>query len=302
MKMRTTRGLLMFAWLGVLLALSAVVNWRGELRKPLHGSPRESGLAELAPPASPAAHDTEISARVEEFDVEALPQRTLERTLELPESPERSDLLQRAATAWLQSDATAALEWLRGVEDATIKRIVIRQQVDNLLAANDPASAAAWLDRIPDPIDRKAMVSRVSESWGRVQSHVAWQWGTGLPEGEARSIAIQNILSSWAEEHPVEAATAAVNGLGPEEQSQGVLAVLLSWTQRDPAAAASWVGLFPESPLREIATQNVVGNWAVRDVASAGDWLEGLPDGGSREAGFLTWQSLESSFVRESKQ
>jgi len=224
----------------------------------------------------------------------ALPQKTLELALELPDSPEKHDLLQRAAAAWLQSDPSAALEWAKEVEDAAIRRVVIRQYVDNLLASNDPAGAAPWLDRIPNPIDRNAMISRVSESWGRLESHTAWQWAAALPEGEARAIAIQNILSSWAEQHPVEAATAAVNQLPPLEQSHGVLAVLLFWTQRDPAAAASWVSLFPESPLRETATQNVVGNWALRDIDSARQWLERLPFGPSRDAALLTWGSLHS--------
>jgi len=224
----------------------------------------------------------------------ALPQKALELALELPDSPEKNDLLQRAAAAWLQTDPSAALEWINGIEDAAIRRVVIHQYVDNLLASNDPAGAAPWLDRIPNPVDRNAMTSRVSESWARLDSHAAWQWATTLPEGEARSIALQNILSSWAEQNPVEAATAAVNQLPPEEQPHGVLAVLLSWTQRDPAAAASWVSLFPESPLRETATQNVVGNWALRDVASARQWLEDLPLGPSRDAALLTWGSLHS--------
>lgn len=231
--------------------------------------------------------------------VEALPRRGLELALELPDSPERNDLLQQAARAWLQSDSSAALEWAKGFEEASVKRIVIHQHIDNLLASNDPSSAVVWLDRISQPIARDALISRVGEAWGRIEGQLAWQWATSLAEGETREIAIQSILSSWAEQQPFEAATAAVDQLPPQEQSDGVLAVLLSWTQRDPAAAASWVSLFPESPLRETATQNVVGNWAVQDVESARQWLAGLPAGASRDAGLLTWQSLEGSLTRD---
>jgi len=356
MKLRAVKGFTWFAVLGLLLALGAAVNWRGELREPLHLSTRQSGLAELAPPASttdranaplPSARTAESSARVtgvvpprnsmldaavgtaagsseparaESFDpaaaiarieslehgsersaaivaaaaaiAQALPQKALELGLELPDSQERNDLLQQAARAWLHSDPMAALEWVKEVGEASVKRIVIHQHIDNLLASNDPASAIVWLDRISEPIARDAFAGRAGEAWGRIEGQVAWQWATSLVGGETREIAIQSVLSSWAEQQPVEAATAAVNQLPSDEQSRGVLAVLLSWTQRDPAAAASWVSLFPESPLRETATQNVVGNWASRDVASARQWLEALPAGPSRDAALLTWQSL----------
>jgi hypothetical protein len=228
---------------------------------------------------------------------EAQPQTVLELACELAEGPEKNELVQRTASAWLQTDPAAALEWLNGAEDAAVKRIVIRQHVNNLLASEDPASAAAWLERIPEAIEHNAFVSRVSESWGRVESQAAWRWGISLAEGEARSIAIQSILASWAAQNPVEAGTAAIQHLPPQEQSQGVLAVLLSWVQTDPAAAASWVSLFPESALRETATQNIIGNWALQDIESARQWLEALPAGASRDAGILTWHSM--SFLQQ---
>lgn len=353
MKLHTVKGFVLFALLGVLLALCAA-GWLRQNRQP-PASAIDSAMETDQPEDAPvhSARTAEISARVtrvapprnsmldaagetaagsseparaESFDpaaavvwieslehgsdrtaaiigagraiVEALPRRGLELALELPDSPERNDLLQQAARAWLRRDPSAALEWVNAVEEASVRRIVIRQHVDNLLASNDPASAVAWLDRIWEPIARDALVSRVGEAWGRIDGQVAWQWAASLPVGETREIAIQSILSSWAEQQPIEAAAAAVNQLPPQEQSHGVLAVLLAWTQRDPAAAASWVSLFPESPLRETATQNVVGNWATFDVESARQWLAGLPAGASRDAGLLTWQSLEGSLNR----
>jgi hypothetical protein len=228
---------------------------------------------------------------------EAQPQTALELARELPDGPETNELFQKAASAWLRDDSFAALEWAQGVDQPTIKRILFAQHIDNLLSSNEPASAAVWLDRISEPITRDALISRVSETWGRLEARVAWQWGRSLAEGESRSIAIQNILSSWAEHDPIEAATAAINELPPQERARGVLAVLLSWTQTDPAAAASWVSLFPESPLRETATQNVVGNWALQDIECARQWLEGLPAGASRDAALLTWHSMQASFT-----
>jgi hypothetical protein len=333
MKLRTIKRSVLFALLGLLLTLGAA-GWLRQNRQP-PANATDSAIGTGSPENAPfhSARTAESSARVtrvapsrnsmldaaegtvagsseparaESFDPagviawsESLEHGSERMAFEPRDSPERDDLLQRAAAAWLQSDLSAALEWAKAGEDTTSKRVVIRQHIDNLLASNNPSDAVAWLERIPEPVARDALVSRVGEAWGRIEGQVAWQWATSLPEGETREIAIQTTLSSWAEQQPIEAATAAVEQLPPHEQSRGVLAVLLSWTQRDPRAAASWVSLFPESPLRETATQNVVGNWAMQDADLARQWLAGLPAGASRDAGLLTWESLEGSLTRE---
>ena len=119
--------------------------------------------------------------------------------------------MQHAARAWLQSDPSAALEWVNAVDEASVKRIVIRQHVENLLASNDPASAVVWLDRISEP--SREMPSSVE--WAKPGAGLKDKLPGNGPhlwlEGETREIAIQSILSSWAEQRPVEAATAAVN-------------------------------------------------------------------------------------------
>jgi len=333
MKPRTVKGSVLFASLAVLLTLGAA-GWLRQNREPLANAtdgaigtdPPENAPLHSARTAESSAWVTRVApsrnsmldaaggtaagswelARAESFDPAGAIawSRSLEHgsermAFELPGGPERDDLLERAAAAWLQSNSSAALEWAKAGEDATFKRIVIRQHIDNLLASNNPSDAVVWLERIPEPIARDALVSRVGEAWGRIEGQVAWQWARSLPEGETRAIAIQSTLSSWAERQPVEAATAAVEQLPLHEQSRGVLAVLLSWTQRDPPAAASWVSLFPESRLRETATQNVVGNWAMQDADSAQRWLAGLPAGASRDAGLLTWESLEGLLTRD---
>ena len=118
-------------------------------------------------------------ARAESFDPagaiawsESLEHGSERMPFELPDSPERDDLLQRAAAAWLQSDLSAVLEWAKAGEDTTFKRAVIRQHIDNLLASNNPSGAAAWLERILEPVARNALVSRVGEVWGRTEGQV----------------------------------------------------------------------------------------------------------------------------------
>src|SRR5262249_10869103 len=122
------------------------------------------------------------------------PRTALELALELEGAAERNQLTQVAAALWLQSDPPAALEWADRVTEASIQRTVFRQHISNLLVSDDPRGAAGWIERISEPTDRNAMVSRVSEAWGRKDSQAAWQWGTTMLEGEARSIAIQQIL------------------------------------------------------------------------------------------------------------
>lgn len=139
-----------------------------------------------------------------------------------------------------------------------------RQQLLNVIigqwARNDPVSAVAWLDELPD-----------------ARSYVA-VWAS--------------LTAQWAEAHPAQAAQIAVQLPSGPAQHQAVISAVSGWARLDPAGASAWVIQFPEGSLRSEAVQQLVFAWSLRDAAAAERWMSLLPHGPSRDAAVKTFQAF----------
>ncbi len=193
--------------------------------------------------------------------------------------------------ALVQADAPAAARWAEAIADAGLRAEVLHL-VAQLWAARDSASALAWAANLKTEEDRETALTDVCVQVAAVDPAKALQLrARHVREGEPSS-ALDDFAHQWAEKDflpalawilahshgaqrdallaqlafvkalnaPFDAAALVANEVQPGEvQNEAVISVVHQWAQRDLTAATSWVGQFPDGPLRERAILELTG-------------------------------------------
>lgn len=227
--------------------------------------------------------------------------------------------LRQGLVQWLKTDLSAAVAWLqkhdeRHNEDhnstlantlmqgylfqgaqATVLDILLRhpeipqhsQRVSDFLSQwhrNDPAAAAAWLDRLPDAAARADLIERLVPTAGSdaTQAQSYLDLAVHLPPGPARDDRIATWVAAWAQTDPA----AASAWLETREKTDPTLAVaadrvegrlVAALAATDPAAALARFQDLPTAA-RNAAAPDIARAWAKTDPAAATRWLaEQLP-------------------------
>lgn len=171
-------------------------------------------------------------------------QQALELTSVTPDSPEREVLLLRLLRNIPSAFLREALEWL----------------------LNQKSGAAA----VPD------LVSRITRRWAVENPAPAAEWAAALPEGAARSAALEQILLSWA---PLDlsAALASVRTLPQAEHDHLIPLLAHEAVRQKPLDALTLAGDLPAGPFRTELMRRAAGEWAARDTAAALRWVLETP-------------------------
>lgn len=77
--------------------------------------------------------------------------------------------------------------------------------VGGILTSDSPPRAAKWAKGLSDELLQKQAVDVVSKGWVRADSYAAGEWIRSLPKGDARKIAIRNLVDAIKEVDPISA-------------------------------------------------------------------------------------------------
>jgi hypothetical protein len=229
-----------------------------------------------------------------------------------------ADLRQRLIRRWAQTDGPAAAMWTAQLrQEATYDEALT--QVALGWADTDLAAALDWARALPEDDSREAVTLDLAYQTSRTDPAKALDMGISLEPSRKRDDLLELAISQWsttdftaavqwadrdeldpslrqrllataavavAGQDGSAAATLAATALTPgEEQDRAAVAIVQRWVQHDPASAASWVAQFPDTPVREAATQNLLALWSAQDSEAAGNWLRTLPEGTLRNLG-----------------
>lgn len=207
--------------------------------------------------------DREKSAIALEVLLPDLTKRNVAAAAELTRGLEpwaqRQQALLLVANAWADSDPEAGAEWCGSLPDPGEQLHCLRA-LCNRLATTDPARAMA-LAEDQDDAASNALAQDIMQHWPRKDLKAAMAWVENRRDTELRDSLWNHLALSLAEIDPKQAANVAAERITSEKiQDEAVISVVHQWMLKDRKAAAEWVELFPEGPLRERASSELVGS------------------------------------------
>jgi hypothetical protein len=101
--------------------------------------------------------------------------------------------------------------------------------------------------------------------WAGADLNGTLVWITALPEGAAKTRALEQVCYRWTEIDPV-AAAASVQSRGNQRLAATVAG---KWAESDPRAASVWAATLTDQSVRIAALEAALSCWARRDPAGA---------------------------------
>jgi len=175
-------------------------------------------------------------------------------------------------------------------------------------ASANPSEAIAMIDNLPPELQdqRRELVSSLVSGLADHDRNVATELVQRLAsQGEERADRLMGIVAREVmRADGVEAATAWTEGLPDGElKGEAMDEVARDFVRQDPTAAARWAERFADQDYAAEAIEEIGEEWAERDPLAAVGWLEGLPEGQGQMEGlasaFGDWEDEDPSAAAE---
>lgn len=193
----------------------------------------------------------------------------------------RADFRDAVLRVWAEQAPDAAVGWAMTLREADRARAVTAALSG---AAKNPERAAALAARIADADPERAadygsaLISALTEA-GAFETTA--RFVASRPASPLRLEQAANAFTSWAENHPQDALSAAL-ALNDEDLKKASLhGAAVGWAQADPVAAANYAAKLPAGEARAEMLANAVPRWVEHDPVAAAQWLadrEAHPD------------------------
>lgn len=213
---------------------------------------------------------------------------------QLRQEPTYDEALTQVALGWAGSDRAAALDWARTLPEGD-SREAVTLDLAYQTARTDSAKALEVGISLPPSRKRDDLLELAISQWSTTDFTAAVQWaGRDELDPSLRQRLLAAVAVAVAGQDGSAAATLAATALTPgEEQDRVAVAIVQRWVQNDPKSTAAWVAQFPDAPIREMTTQNLVAFWAAQDREATGNWLQSLPEGTMRNAGMTAYAQAQ---------
>lgn len=184
------------------------------------------------------------------------------------------------ATEWARQDPAGAMAWAQTLEGRD-QRDAIRGIFEQA-AKEDPSKAAGMLASITDEEARKDAQNSIAREWGSKDWNAAKAWIAGLP-ADQQADATARALRGLADEDP-KAAAAEIGSLPEgEARTDAMESIARQWSREDPAAAAAWVMESGSEEDQKESIGRVVSSWVGQDAAAALEFVNKQPEGEVRD-------------------
>ncbi len=157
---------------------------------------------------------------------------------------------------WAGSDLSSAKEWLFKMQEGN-KRHQVSLGIIPEWAEKEPEDAAKWVLELRSPLYQKNQhISSVARSWAAKDFEAAKEWALQIPEGEARDIALTNVVGVWGSRDPVAACNWAERyPLSPDLQEK-VMKEILEREVMHAKTLFQQATLMPENMKRQIIEES----------------------------------------------
>jgi RNA polymerase sigma factor (sigma-70 family) len=165
------------------------------------------------------------------------------------------------------------------VKDETL-RIQMRRAVVENWARQDPASAAAWVEKAQPAWERTRLMDSLGYVWMQRNPRTASAWWIAREPGPDTLVKIINV---WSQENP-DAAGQWLNSQPAGPQSDAArMTFARQVADLDPESALTWAATVSDETMRESTISHIWKNWSARDSSAAAKFLEQVPWQGRKE-------------------
>ncbi len=202
----------------------------------------------------------------------------------LPPGPSKAGAVQSLASGWASDNWQAAWSWANDLSADSEKQLALLQ-VGYELAKIEPVRALTLAIGLTPGASRDDLLDYSASLWASRNPDDATQWAKQIPDEILRQRMLSQILTAWGDRDPAAAANMAAQSLAPGRPlDDAVVSIVQRWAQTDPVAAGAWVRRFPESDLRETASQELVKLWVDKAPKQVELWLGSLETGSERDS------------------
>ena len=237
------------------------------------------------------------------------PRKAIDAAFTLDDQNIRNRALAEAINSWAGTDFPAAMAYAGTIKDAAMRGLMVgalarnknadpatmfnllveqapsgeifRDAVSNLMgnwAQTDPKAAAAATLQLPPGEALNAAASRLAQEWAlsAADKSEVLAWVRQLPEGRARSQALESVFENWSARDAAGAqrAWAALH----DNKDEALTSLAAGWSRAKPAEAARWAATMVDQPGGRNALNRAVTSWAEASPAEAAAFLQTLPD------------------------
>lgn len=213
-----------------------------------------------------------------------------------------------AMEGWASTDAEAAKAYAASAEGGWEKGMMVQGLISGI-ARTDPAAATSYVlemeaERLAavasgDPgtedrwrgfaVDRQMQV--IAEAQMRRGTDEATTWAEGLPDGELKAAAFDQVAENYVKNDPAGAAKWVADHAAEEYAQRAVREIAEEFGRSDPAAAIAWANELPEKS-QPAAMSEAFQEWTRSDPAAASEYLSTMDPSAARD-------SAVGSFARE---
>lgn len=263
-------------------------------------------------------------------------EQAVARLRAVPSGEAREYALRAIANVWSHTNTTAALAWAQSLTARADRNVALETVLNELanreprkaielaqktltspmlertvaravqqLTATDPQGAAALVGGLPPGDVQTMAATEVARTLALQDIPTALAWAKTLTVDVTQWLALNNILSVWAQKDPMAVAryvsempaspsldfvarhVAGLLSMKPQEaipwadslatesaRAAALVMIAQTWAQRDPAAAVNWAASLTDEPLRSNAISGAHSYWMMIDNAAARAWLE----------------------------
>lgn len=245
----------------------------------------------------------------------------------LPDSQNRSNLINQVVTSMARQDVDGALNWISNLGDVNgptrnnaIQNVMsqlsqtdpqlaasklatlnfdasvpngqgaysnVASQIANNWAQTDPAAALSWASGLDGTARQGAMTSAIN-SLANSDPATAWEAVMNLPANDpARGGLVLSVVNNYARQDPA-TAVGLLNNLSQGQYNNAVAQISTNWIWQDPYAASQWIATLPASTAKDTAVQNMLNVQGQYDLATSMQWVGAMSTPAAQTRGYTT--------------
>jgi hypothetical protein len=203
----------------------------------------------------------------------------------LPEDTNKSRIQEQLGQAWLRSDPTAAIEWLKTLDKQQASKIAT--SATTLLGPTNPEITYQLLGLL-DKQQRIRSANKIVRQFASVGYVSRARELIEKYKGQEGFENIETNFIAGLASHDSQAATQLALQLQDDKQrSRALSSIATSIARDDPAQAVSLLPNITDPANRKQALQTIAGQWYRSDPAAALRWASSLPAGVGRDSAIV---------------
>ena len=225
----------------------------------------------------------------------------------------------QAAAAWVESLTNpanketgrilVASEWSRQnpAESAAnftpMLTIDLGSAIVNSWAANDPASTATWVAKLPPGEARTNAAGTLATVWAASDITAAVKWSDTITDADLRNGIIDHLGTTWGAIEPVKALAWIATLPADEARTEATKGALNSWAGTNPDTMKTWLTTQPPGPTADEARVSLAAVYSDSDRAESMRQSLAITDASARGDAaskfFLNWRRNDDAAAQK---